>query len=71
MVGSFGECQSIFDMKSIETYLPISGIRFKCPRVVEAQSSFECDLTVTTGSDMDMQFVTPLGEIINGTMEGN
>lgn len=58
-------------MKTVDAYIPVSDMHFICPRVVEAFSDFECTLKVTTGSNMYLRFVTPLGETINGTMEGN
>lgn len=58
-------------MKTIDAYIPVSGIHLVCPKVVEAFSDFECTLKVTTGSNMHLRFITPLGDIINGTMEGN
>ena len=58
-------------MKTIDAYIPVRDMYFTCPRVVEAFSDFECTLKVTTGSNMYLRFITPLGHIINGTMEGN
>ena len=58
-------------MKTIDAYFPVSDMHFICPRVVEAFSDFECTLKVTTGSNMYLRVITPLGDIINGTMEGN
>lgn len=57
-------------MKTINVSLPVTGVKVQCPSVVEAWSTFECSLKVGTGSNMDMQFTTPLGEVVNGSMEG-
>lgn len=71
VMGYYGECQTLADMKIINITLALTGKSLKCPSVLEAWTDFKCTLEVDTGMDLDIELKTPFGDVYNATMEGS